>query len=65
MFRQYEDPFELQERLDFLQGELEWAKRVDYDEDYIIDLEMEIYELKDRINFAWQDIEYDEMYSEL
>lgn len=65
MFRQYEDPFELQEKLDFLQGELEWAKQVDYDEDYIIDLEMEIYELKDRINFAWQDIEYDEMYSEL
>jgi len=65
MYRQYEDPFALQERLDHLQGMLEWAKRENYDEDYLIDLQMEIYEVKDRINFAWQDIEYDEMFAEI
>ena len=68
MYRQYEDPRKLEEELEELkahgeelyllaeqEGELsgkweEWA-----------DIGQEIEELKERINFAWQDEEYDEM----
>ncbi len=54
MYRDYENPWELEESLnDFLEShpKEEWDE-YDY-ETY--------YELKDRINFAWQDQEYDEM----
>ncbi len=54
MYRNYENPWELEESLnDFLEShpKEEWDE-YDY-ETY--------YELKDRINFAWQDEEYDEM----
>lgn len=54
MYRNYENPWELEESLnDFLEShpKEEWDE-YDY-ETY--------YELKDRINFAWQDQEYDEM----
>lgn len=54
MYRDYENPWKLEESLnDFLEShpKEEWDE-YDY-ETY--------YELKDRINFAWQDQEYDEM----
>ena len=54
MYRDYENPWELEESLnDFLEShpKEEWDE-YDY-ETY--------YELKDRINFEWQDQEYDEM----
>ena len=54
MYRNYENPWELEESLnDFLEShpKEEWDE-YDY-ETY--------YELKDRINFAWQDQEYDKM----
>ena len=55
MYRQYEDPRKLQDQLD---SWLETHPRDTWDEyDY------ETYaDLKDRINFAWQDEEYDEMH---
>lgn len=53
MYRQYEDPYELQKQLDELQARY----NEETDEDILIDLSMEIAELKDRINFAWQDDE--------
>lgn len=54
MYRNYENPWELEKSLnEFLKShpKEEWDE-YDY-ETY--------YELKDRINFAWQDQEYDEM----
>ena len=55
MYRQYENPFTLQDQLD----ELKARRARETDEDVQIDLDMEIAELEERINFAWQDDEYD------
>lgn len=52
MYRQYENPWDLEEQLQELE-EIYADNRDD------IDLYQEICELKDRINFAWQDDEYD------
>lgn len=55
MYRQYENPYELGRRL----SELEAIKRrMDEENQYDIDMEIEIEELKDRIRFAWDDDEY-------
>ena len=62
MYRQYEDPRKLQEQLDNLKEEFQRRKSLgeldpyDY-EDYAL----EIHDLEERINFAWQDEEYDDM----
>lgn len=58
MYRQYENPFKLQDQLD----ELLDRRAKETDEDALIDLDIEIAELKERINFAWQDDEYDSDY---
>ena len=52
IYRQYEDPYKLEQRL----AELK-EQRIHnlYDED----LAIEIHELEERINFAWQDDEYE------
>lgn len=55
IYRQHEDPRALEERLKKLQERR--AKCTDEYELYEID--MDIAELKDRINFAWQDDEYE------
>lgn len=55
MYRQYENPFTLQDQLD----ELKARRAAETDEDALIDLDMDIAELEERINFAWQDDEYD------
>ena len=61
MFRAYENPYklekQLQEKLDRLQ---ELRASGEIDEDTEISYALDIEELKDRINFAWQDDEYDE-----
>lgn len=56
MYRQYENPHTLEERL-------EEAKRRLAENPYDEDLVLEVEELKERINFAWQDDEYDEDYA--
>lgn len=56
MYRQYENPHTLQERLEKIKEE--YNKETDVDRK--IDLYETIAELEERINFAWQDIEYDE-----
>jgi hypothetical protein len=56
MYRQYENPYTLEERL-------EEAKRRLAENPYDEDLVLEVEELKERINFAWQDDEYDEDYA--
>ena len=60
MYRQYENPFVLQDRLAELQTELEERKKTE-DFENLIDLMCEIEDLKQRINFAWQDDEFDSM----
>lgn len=64
MYRQYEDPWALEERLKQAKERLEQAKQEDPDnDDRIIDLVLEVHELEERVNFAWQDQEYDENYA--
>lgn len=55
MFRTYENPVKLQDML----NDLIEQRGYDMDEDSWISLEQEIAELEERINFAWQDDEYD------
>lgn len=50
IYRQYEDPYKLEQ-------ELERLKKLQADDPYNDDIAIEIAELKDRINFAWQDDE--------
>lgn len=56
MYRQYENPRTLEERL-------EEAKKRLAENPYDEDLANDVAELKERANFAWQDEEYDEDYA--
>ena len=53
MYRQYEDPHKLETQLAELKEQLA-------NDPNDIELAISIAELKDRINFAWQDDEYDD-----
>lgn len=55
LYRQYENPYALEEQL----AELREAYENAASEDEMISLAESIAELEDRINFAWQDDEYD------
>ena len=61
MYRQYENPYELNKYLCELEAEYQTLieSGVDADEEDFIDLSCEIADIKERINFAWQDNEYD------
>lgn len=61
MYRQYENPYELNKYLCKLEAEYQTLieSGVDADEEDFIDLYCEIADIKERINFAWQDDEYD------
>jgi hypothetical protein len=59
MYRQYENPYTLEKRLE----ELEERRAKCTDEYELEGLDQDIAELKERINFAWQDDEYDEDYA--
>ena len=59
MFRRYENPQKLQEQLAAL--ERRYAE-CDFDSEESIDLIIAIADLKERINFAWQDDEYESNY---
>lgn len=60
MYRQYENPYKLEEQLKELKEEYHKAIEEDEDEETLINLECFIAELEERINFAWQDDEYDD-----
>ena len=61
MYRQYEDPRKLEDELEKVKNEYELAyAEGNLSEDDIIYYQERIEELKERINFAWQDEEYDE-----
>lgn len=66
MYRQYENPAKIQKMLEAAEEELARAKEEDrenIDIDLIIDLDNWVQSLKERLNFAWQDDEYDENYA--
>lgn len=54
MYRQYENPFELERQLEEAEAEYQQAT-----EDERMWLAERIVNLKERINFAWQDDEYE------
>lgn len=58
MYRSYEDPYWIERQLESLEADLSEAIARD-DEDAVISISEEIAELRDRLNFAWQDDEYD------
>jgi hypothetical protein len=62
MYRSYEDPFKLQDLLD--EKRREYSSRMEAGEDVevLMDLAIEINDLEQRVNFAWQDDEYDAEY---
>lgn len=59
MYRQNENPFKLERQLEELQAKYQKAVTENADEQTLIDISLDIAELKDRINFAWQDDEFD------
>ena len=59
MYRQYENPYKLEIQLEKLKAEYNKAVEENADEETLINIACDIAELKNRINFAWQDDEYD------
>lgn len=59
MYRSYEDPYKLESLLEKRMREYESLRLSNPDSEDLVDLSLEIAELKDRINFAWQDDEFD------
>lgn len=62
MYRAYENPFSLEDRLYELKQE--YCDRLETGDtiDDLTDLQYDIAELEERINHAWQDDEYDSDY---
>ena len=61
MYRRYENPYKIEQRLNALKTEYDKLKEVT-DEEALVDLHCEIEDLEERLNFAWQDDEYDSEY---
>ena len=61
MYRQYENPYKLNKYLCELEAEFDTRFENGESLEDLIDLAEDIATLKERINFAWQDQEYDEM----
>ena len=55
MYRQYENPYNLEKQLKELKEEYHTAIEANADEETLINLGYDIAELEERINFAWQD----------
>lgn len=60
MYRQYENPHYLEERIRSVKNELCLREAAGDDVEALADLHNEICELEERLNFAWQDEEYDQ-----
>ena len=61
MYRQYENPYDLNKYLCELEAEFDTRLEERESLEDLIDLAEDIATLKERINFAWQDDEYDSM----
>lgn len=57
MYRQYEDPYEIQTMLNVARAEYNRELNSGAHPDDLIDLVIRINELEERLNFAWQDDE--------
>ena len=57
MYRQYEDPYKLERMLEEARESLN--ESCGDDGEYDVDLLLWVQELEDRVNYAWQDNEYD------
>ena len=55
MYRQYENPWKLEDQL--AEAKQRLAENPDNE-----DLALDVHELEERVNFAWQDQEYEEDY---
>lgn len=62
MYRQYENPYKLEKQLEELKAKMHKAVEKNADEETLMGFAYDIAELEERINFAWQDDEYDEDY---
>lgn len=60
IYRQYEDPYTLEDALAELKAIYRRAVEEGVDEDILMDMSIDINELEERVNFAWQDNEYEE-----
>lgn len=60
MYRQYENPYELEEQLKQCKTEYQIAIAENADDDTLISLTENISDLEERVNFAWQDAEHDD-----
>ena len=58
MYRQYEDPYEIEKLIERAEIEMQEAIAMN-DEDAQISIAQELAELNDRLNYAWQDDECD------
>ena len=56
MYRQYEDPYRIENLIESLEIDMQEAIAMG-DEDRQISIAEELAELRDRLNFAWQDDE--------
>lgn len=64
MYRRYENPYDLEKQLEAIQFEYDMMVAEGAHIETLISVQEEIYELKDRINFAWQDDEYDSLHAD-
>lgn len=64
MYRQYENPYEMEEQLRKAQEKYAKAVEDGVDIDDLIGMSEDIAELKERVNFAWQDEEFDQEQNE-
>lgn len=60
MYRQYENPYKVERLLHEAKTEYENAKKYNPDDtDLLASLAQDVAELEERLNFAWQDDEYE------
>lgn len=59
MYRTYRNPFTLEDQLAEKRAEYKAAVEAGADAEDLMDLSMDINELEQEVNFAWQDDEYD------
>lgn len=59
MYRQYENPYQLEQQLAEVKAIYCRATEEGADETTLMELTLGIHELEERINFAWQDDEYE------
>lgn len=62
MYRSYEDPHKLEDMLREKREEYAARMEAGADVEDLIELAIEINDLEQRVNFAWQDDEYDAEY---